>query len=192
MTIVQHFALYLSRLLGQYKGLLNLQAVLEVSAGEAQAIETSLQDLFDKRDLDNATGAQLDVIGRILNSGRELLETDTDYRARLKLLILVYASGGTPEELIEIFDRLTEPDFIEYRELVFAEFSLMAINPTGSYSNQDVRNFILRAKPAGVGATDIAFASTPAFAFAGDADPNKAGFGDTGFPAVGGKFASLY
>ena len=94
ITIPDHAQQAISRLLEQFKGMPKIESMLSVVASEIQAVEDSAFVFFTSRAIDNAVGAQLDGIGRIvseLRNGR----VDDSYRLRLKARILANRSSGT-------------------------------------------------------------------------------------------------
>lgn len=63
---------YISRLISQYENKPNASAEVELLASIAERVFEFLGDMPDKYDIDNATGAQLDVIGKWLGQSRKL------------------------------------------------------------------------------------------------------------------------
>lgn len=193
-TQAQHFAAALARLPTTHQfNTPTLQAFLKAGCDLAGLIDTCLAELYNDRWLDTAVGAQLDVLGRILDEIRGG-RSDDDFRARLYLKIVEINSEGTAENLMQLFQLITEPASFEYGETYPAQFFLIAIEPTSTlFTESQVRRIMERAKAAGVGSTYLAHTNgLPAFAFAGDSDPNKDGFGDSTDPDIGGRFVSLY
>ena len=101
-AIADHCADGLAVLLEQYQESGELQ---ELICSYLRVLQQSEDDviamLAGMRDLDTAVGAQLDVIGRIVNERRDG-GSDDDYRRRLRVAILVNRSDGKLEQLIEI------------------------------------------------------------------------------------------
>jgi hypothetical protein len=64
------------QLVSQYKNSSNLIAYINVFMKQFNEIEQVLDDLINKRHLDVASGAQLDVIGRIVGISRFLINAD--------------------------------------------------------------------------------------------------------------------
>lgn len=73
---------------------------------EIQEVEDTLFDLLEDRSISTAVGVQLDVLGDLLNEPRGG-RTDEEYREYLKALPLVYRSGGTANELLQILKQFS-------------------------------------------------------------------------------------
>lgn len=89
------------RLAEYLKGKPNLEAVLDalgVRFADLAAVGTELDE--DRR-LENAAGAQLDVIGKIVGQAREGADDSTYYR-RIRGRILANRSSGTVQEIYEV------------------------------------------------------------------------------------------
>lgn len=67
-----------NRLIQQYKESPNLVALLESHIDEFQVVDDETMNLLFKRDIDTALGANLDVIGRIVDIERPFADTDID------------------------------------------------------------------------------------------------------------------
>jgi len=101
------------RLPGQFANATNLKLLISALVGPSnpttwgiQELENVLYQLITEMWLDDADGAQLDVLGVIL--GRSRLEaSDDEYSDRLRLQIVINTSKGLPETLIAIVDTLT-------------------------------------------------------------------------------------
>lgn len=77
------------------------RAIVQILTTRLQQLEDFLYDLLDKRLLENAFGACLDVIGRILGEPRGSL-SDTNYRSVLQVVLAAYQSDGTAKEVINL------------------------------------------------------------------------------------------
>lgn len=73
ITPINHIELGLSRLAAQFKTAKNLNDFLTIFLNQNQELENTFFDLLNKRDLDSAVGAQLDVIGRIVGQPRTII-----------------------------------------------------------------------------------------------------------------------
>lgn len=83
-----------------------VRAFVAACAKQVQQIEDMLQDLVSNTRLDGATGAQLDLLGRLLATRRDGLD-DVTYRRFLGAAILVRKSQGEVWRVTEIARRLT-------------------------------------------------------------------------------------
>lgn len=88
--------------LEQYKGspkfLAMLQAVIEESV---QPLDGCAVELADALDIDKAEGELLDIIGKLVCTGREYGETDEEFRARI-IGLSKENRAGTPDYAIQM------------------------------------------------------------------------------------------
>lgn len=124
------------------------QAMLRVVIGQFQEIEQAAWDLLTAFDLDTAEGAQLDILGEILNEKRAGRE-DEDYRAALRVVILVYKSSGKLPEMLEIAQKLVPSATIVMAEPATATL-FFGFSTLGTTTLRTVFNMLRRAKGAGV------------------------------------------
>lgn len=179
LEIIQQVQLAFSRLMEQRKKATNLQAIVTAAANQLQLLEQVIQDFLLKRGLDAAVGVNLDIVGLIVGQDRAG-RTDDDYRLRLRLRIVQNNSEGTPEDLLNIMRTLLAPLGAEFMENFPAEFAIAIIEPGNDIAAAEVKEAIQSGKIAGVNGDYISHTDgLPAFAFDGDGDPNKAGFGYT-------------
>jgi hypothetical protein len=158
---------------------------------EVQELETVFNDLREKRDIDNAEGAQLDGIGDIVDLPRPAGQNDDDYRAALKLKNELNLSAGQPETLIDFTKDFTGAD-TEYREPwdAFFVFYLLAACDFVSWHGS-----IAALKPLGVGFNGIYLnpALTPFnFADEGGFSSPGAGFLELNYAESNGYTAGAY
>lgn len=173
MEIINHSTRSLDNLIYQYQTAENIKLILSSFADQTQELEDVLQEFYTKLSLDDATGAQLDRIGSILNIPRGVY-TDEAYRFLLRLVIVQYNSNGTIEDLINIFAQMTAAWKTELVEYFPAAFGLNAysgpdipggLNPV--YDLATIRNAIIRAKVSGVEIDNLTYdTELPAFAVA--------------------------
>lgn len=79
----------------------NIKAWLTSYLTLAQELENSIYDVYESRIIDNATGAQLDILGHIVGAERGNL-VDADYRTAIKIQIAVNKSKGRAQDLVGI------------------------------------------------------------------------------------------
>jgi hypothetical protein len=77
------------------------QVVLQAIGAQIQELEDAFWDLLSAFDLASAVGVQLDTLGKILGERRGG-RADEDYRAALRVRILVNSSDGKIEQLYTI------------------------------------------------------------------------------------------
>jgi hypothetical protein len=98
---LDHVAGALGRLLEQFKTKPNVVALVSALVGTMQPLEAALWDLFTKRQLATAFGAQLDALGVIVGQPRNGL-SDSDYARYLNARVAANASDGRIEDLISV------------------------------------------------------------------------------------------
>lgn len=130
----------LSLLLGQYQGRLRLEAWLASYIRRVQELEDATWDVINKRLIDNAEGAQLDIIGKIVGEDRAGKE-DPLYRLYIEARIRVNRSSGRPRDIIEVA-RILESTAFEYHESALADVELHFGTEPEFASDDDLREAI--------------------------------------------------
>ncbi|MBW2672058.1 MAG: hypothetical protein JRD89_01415 [Deltaproteobacteria bacterium] len=171
--VSNHAASGVAFLLQQLKGKAKTTALISAFLVEIQALEDMLWDLLTLRLPDAAVGAQLDVLGRILQVER-LGRTDAEYRKWLQAQITVLRSSGTALDVLTVLETLKDVGV----SLVLSEEFPAAFNVymQGTQSaGASIAEIIKKAKLAGVrGLVTWTPAATP-FAF----DSSTVGFDDS-------------
>lgn len=170
--ITDHRARALARLATQYRGKPRLEGVVSAHADQTQEVEDALQALATSRTLDGATGAGLDDVGRLLGERREG-ESDTDFRARLRVKILTIDGSATVPQLLAIA-RLLVAAGVTLRLVEYPPASMvMRAHGAGITDAEADRlaRLLRRAKAAGVSLSVEWLEFTPAQAFTLDAGP---------------------
>jgi hypothetical protein len=173
------------------------QAELAAYLAQAQEVEDAFWDLFNAFDPDTAVGHQLDLIGKLIGEGR-LARTDDDYRAAIRVRVLVNSSDGQPEQLIEIasamFPSPTYTMAVDLQEFFPGSLSIAFVGDPGDVTHASVHRLLTLAKAAGV-RLDTIFESPEGgdgFVWAGDTvadDPE--GWGSDTDATVGGVWGSV-
>lgn len=91
-----------SRLYTQFRNKVTWSKWVTLLARQAQDLEDAAQSLFGMYDIDNSSGVQLDVIGRIVGQSRNSLD-DVTYRLFLRARIATNLSDGDPESIYQVF-----------------------------------------------------------------------------------------
>ena len=100
--ITDHVEQALKRQVQQWKGLPNLDGEISIEAGRMQLLENILFELLDGRNLNDAVGIQLDLIGTTWGEfGLRENRTDDEYRLFLKTLPAKLRQAGQHEVLIQ-------------------------------------------------------------------------------------------
>jgi hypothetical protein len=104
--ITTHIADAKARLLEQYKGAPNFEALWDIFVQQVQEIEDAIYDVIGLLDVETMEGDQLDLLGRVLGRTRQEMDDET-YRVFLKSQIGINTSRGTTEQLLAVFKILT-------------------------------------------------------------------------------------
>lgn len=175
---LNHVTEALSLLLTQFKGKPGIEELITAYVTQLQELEDAFADLLNNRTIETAEGVQLDGLGKLIGLQRETLWTDTEYRLRLRVQILINLSSGTVPELLEIFDRLLASPFS-----VLPSGTATIIVTIFEAITEDEANALVDtladAKAAGVKAflTYVLAGSGPFFSFGPDPDVEGESFG---------------
>lgn len=156
----------LDRLPTQFKGKERIEGMIAAFTDQLQEIEDVLSDLVEFRALDNAQGAQIDVIGKIVGEPRKGRNDDL-YKLWVRARIAINTSRGTPEDLIKVFNIVTGSTRSHLHEYRPAEVEI--------FGNVDF--------------SALVDSGPESFAFAGGSD--GLGFGSVYDSGAGGIIASL-
>ena len=141
--------------LGGFDALLdlnNISRMLYVVAVSSQTLETAQQQVLRQRTLENAVGANLDVIGKLVGQPRVGLDDDT-YRRYCRASITANKSRGTAEELIDVADLVIfEDDAVYVVTIMSVAAVIVRVTEIGITDDlaQVTFNFLRRAASAGV------------------------------------------
>lgn len=101
----------------------NFAALLTVFLDKVQELESVYMAIQTERELDNAEGVQLDVLGSIVGVSRELRDDET-YRLVIRAQIRANFATGVPADLFDVFEILLGGEAsIEIREYPPAAFT---------------------------------------------------------------------
>jgi hypothetical protein len=182
METIDHVALGLSRLPAQYRESPILKELLTIYLEELQEIEDCLIDIVNQKDVDQAIGFQLDIIGEhvgVLRQGRD----DAEYRQAIKIQKIINASQGQYETVLQLWRLLLNSPTATLMEEFPAGINLYS---DVGISDFTIVDYLVKALPVTVNAgLTTSFDADPPFGF--DTDPTTLGF-DTS----GGKFIGRY
>lgn len=99
--ITSHTAAALERLVQQFQDKQSVRDLTAALTGTAQGVESALWQLLTERTLDQAIGAQLDVLGQMVGQERAALG-DADYRRFIRARIATNRSRGTVENVLTV------------------------------------------------------------------------------------------
>ena len=98
---------YVDLLPAQFENAEKLKAFLSIFLNESQEFYNELYKLFEVGlDLENATGYQLDILGKLVNEYRNKRDDD-EYREAIKFSQFIANSSGTIPELIKFLNQIT-------------------------------------------------------------------------------------
>lgn len=116
MSAVVDYADQATRLLAtQFSTSENFKKLLRVLSGPFQELEIVFQQLKYLRAVDKGDGAQLDVVGSLLDLPRGGLD-DVNYRQALRLRVIRNICQGDPNSIIEYARRVANATIVEYTE----------------------------------------------------------------------------
>lgn len=154
MAIVQntdHVTEALALLLEQFKNKTNIEGLLSSHIGEIQSAENAAYDTSYYSILDNATGAQLDRLGKLVGEDRKSTDDDV-YRIFIQVRIAINKSNGRTEEIYNILS-LINSDTYQIRDTDRASFVTEGLTTTietsfldfadATYTNADARYITL-------------------------------------------------
>lgn len=104
----------LSLLITQYQELPRLRSLLGALLDEVQVVEDVAWDVILGRLVDDAEGAQLDTIGRIV--GQPRIGDDEEFRLYIKARITINGSDGTGDDVMQVAEVLLEGKPWSYEE----------------------------------------------------------------------------
>lgn len=99
--ITDHAAAAIERLHDFHRDRPLIELLVEVCATPADALEDAFYQLLTERFIDNAVGAQLDLLGKIVTEARQG-RSDDDYRRFIRARISANNSEGLIEDLIRV------------------------------------------------------------------------------------------
>ncbi len=169
----------------------NMKALLGVYLTQIQELENVLFGVFVDFVIDDATGEQLDLIGRIVGQSRNG-RVDDVYRTWLKARILVNRSSGTLPELIAIVRLLVGTEASGFHVLpVYPKAIVVTIDGLLTVTEPAQLHAILLDARAGSERLDLVTDSSDGdpFAFLGYAGGD--GFGDADDATAGGTLTSV-
>jgi hypothetical protein len=118
----------LAQLLTQFQGQPNLTAILSAYLVQIQEIEDMFFGLLIGRRLNDAVGAQLDGLGRIVDLLRAGA-TDDDYRVALRGQIAILRLNSRIEDIIFVFGLLLPGFTFEVTEIAPAHVVVRVVEP---------------------------------------------------------------
>lgn len=147
--ITDHVEKAQSRFTSLYQNKPVIAALLRAIVKQIQDLENATWDVIHARRLDDprCVGVQLDLIGAIVGAKR-LARSDNDYRAAIRLQILLNRSKASVADLLAILTVAAGVNPWEYYENYPAGYSVLFGGSKADYTA--LLNALRRADPAGV------------------------------------------
>lgn len=141
----------------------NVKAIAGVYLDIFQDIETAIYAVYLSRQLDKATGAQLDILGALVGQARGNF-SDADYKPLIRARILVNRSDGTSRAITDIAAAMIRGSNVTatYVDTYDFKWQISFFNILASFSYAVVvewANMLRQAKALGSG-TDIIYSGT--------------------------------
>lgn len=135
-----------------------ISALIQSFVKPLQTLENVLWDVINKRNLENATGKLLDILGALVGQPRDG-RSDDEYREAIRLRILILRSTGRIPDLLKIIE--TAAPGSAYRDTPPACFEVVTSSTGPAY--KALVDAMRDAKPLGVGA-NMLYTADPSFA----------------------------
>lgn len=179
------------RLIEVLKNKPNVRGLINALIGPLEELEGVFWDIRDLTDIDDATGEQLDVLGRIVNQERAGFDDDT-YRLFLKARVQLNRSSGTVPEVVEVFQLILPAGGEPHVYQAFPKSFTLQVQGAALTEEQVqlYRTFLAAAADAGARFFFEWSPTTDADTFTFDG-PVGAGFGDTTDPDTGGQLSGV-
>lgn len=178
-----------SRIAQQYKASTRLLGLIGAFTEQVQDIEDALYPMCLLKSIDDSVGAQLDLIGVILNQARGPA-ADAQYRLMLKAKAKVDHSSGTAEDLIAVFYTVEPAATITVQTAGIAYVTVEISSALATWEAALYVQFLEKARAAGVSATLLWTADTNNLVLSDEADypetSTTLGLGDATDPTTGG------
>jgi len=123
--------------------------LMGILARPFQELEDVFWDVYEKTQLPNAQGVQLDMIGRLVLEPRDGLN-DSDYRSIIRIKLLVLLSHGTGPELVAIMNKFLLTSNFDYDELYPATITITIYDAVSADRLARMKRLLRRAKSGGV------------------------------------------
>jgi hypothetical protein len=133
---------------GQFHGAPYFEAVLASYAVQCQEIENVLVDVLVLSLLPNASGAQLDVLGRIVGEPRQG-RTDDEYKIAINSRIRINKSNATIEDVLFVLVSAVDQSY-ELEEIGNACFNVRIPAPTTATDATQIAKVLQQSKGGGI------------------------------------------
>lgn len=161
--ITNHLDLQLDKVVSQFKDKPELEKLISVLLAPLQDLESFINDVWTKVNLENASGEVLDLIGRIVGRSRGGF-SDADYRNLLAIQIGVNTSKGNSQPLASIIKEVTNSTYVELQEFYPAAVTAII---DGDNLSSGLLSLLEQTVSAGVDLNLSSITTFPPFAFEG-------------------------
>ncbi|MEK3727159.1 DUF2612 domain-containing protein [Lysinibacillus sp. FSL W8-0953] len=182
----------------------NISKLMSIFAAEAQEVKATNDRIRQWRNIDDAEGVGLDLIGQNVNQPRGVAN-DEVYRILLKSKIARNLSDGTIDMIIQVLaialsvepkmikikEKWNDPEEPEPAAIKVIELPLTKLNEAGLDPTNFVR-IVQRTVAAGVKVGVIELTGTFEFSDITNSIDNIAGFGDIYDETIGGYLGAAY
>ena len=181
-----HVVTGLSKLPSQFYDSVNLRTYLQILLEVLQEREDVLSEMLLQKDIEHASGKQLDIVGEHAGIARPVGLSDLSYRKLIKLKILANNSDGSHADVAEVLKLAVGTDNIEIVPEYPAGFLFIPDVPPPDNSIMDI---VAASLPITVKmATSAPYSTNDRFCFAGGIGK---GFSDVDAPdGSGGELRS--
>jgi len=168
--ITDHAAQAKARLLFQYQGKINIEALLDSLGGQQiQDLENILFDICSRLDIDNSEGIQLDNIGTIVGQPRNG-QNDATYKLFLKAKAGVNVSEGDINRVLSVWKIITGGTIVSLTEIYPASVELFSDVPVPGELEVEAFALMQDVVAAGVSLVSVIISPDNAFGFEGSVD----------------------
>jgi hypothetical protein len=184
--ITDHEARAEATMLSQWQDKPKIMALVRILTSRVQELDDTAWDLYTKRGVDTAEGAQLDILGEIVGQLRLGLDDD-DYRRLIRVRILANRAGGKADTITRVIAGVVEVP-VKYEGPIYgtslypytapqAEYRLTWSTDTTTSADLEaqVRLLLDEISPVGVAWEAVEAVATGAFRFSGGSGE---GFGE--------------
>lgn len=112
-SLIQHQAMAQEKVATQYKESPNILAYLYNLIELHQELERVFCDIIEKRRLENATGSQLEVLGKLVGQEIQLGQSDEAYAAFIRARIVRNSTKSTREDMIAAVNFILGESIVE-------------------------------------------------------------------------------
>jgi len=179
LEIVDHITDGEENILYQYRKSPVFKAFIESFLREINELEAQAFLFLTETSLQTADGAQLNGIGRILNS-KTRPPNDDLFRALLNALAAAYNSNGTAQDVKAVIMLTVSAEDVFIDETpAEGQFTVTIFGPDFTFGQQVVFDVVNLTKSAGIEFISFIISdsfSDPTFSFVGDNRPNSEGY----------------